>query len=143
MIAISVTLLGVIISDQVVKQLLRRVMGPDVASLGPFGQIRIVPGRLWLWRLRGPSSRSVMWILWPTAAVALVAASRWIADSSVFVGLLLGGSLSNAVEGAYRGSVIDYVCMRSWPAFNLADLALAVGALGTLATLAIAIGGTA
>ena len=50
----------------------------------------------------------------------------------VFVGLLLGGSLSNAVESSMRGSITDYICLRFWPAFNLADLALAAGAIGIL-----------
>jgi lipoprotein signal peptidase len=52
-----------------------------------------------------------------------------------FVGLLLGGSLSHAVESSLRGSIADYVCFRFWPAFNLADLALAVGAIGTIGEL--------
>jgi len=73
----------------------------------------------------------------------LVIASNWIPSSALFVGLLLGGSLSNAVENARRGSVSDYVCLRFWPAFNLADLALAAGAIGTLAELLIAVRRTA
>ena len=85
----------------------------------------------------------MMWASWVAAAVALVIASSWIPSSALFVGLLLGGSLSNAVESARRGSVSDYVCLRFWPAFNLADLALAAGAIGTVAELLIAVGGTA
>ncbi len=33
-----------------------------------------------------------------------------------------------------RGSVSDYVCLRFWPAFNLADVAITVGAIGLLLT---------
>ena len=61
----------------------------------------------------------------------------------MFVGLLLGGSLSNALESSLRGTVSDYVCLRFWPAFNLADLALAAGAIGILAELLMAVRGTA
>jgi lipoprotein signal peptidase len=53
----------------------------------------------------------------------------------IFVGLLLGGSLSHAVETSLRDAVSDYVCLRFWPAFNLADLALAAGAIGALFNL--------
>jgi lipoprotein signal peptidase len=60
----------------------------------------------------------------------------------VFVGLLLGGSLSNAMEGSLRGSVTDYVCLRFWPAFNLADVALTAGAVGLGVALLRAIGET-
>jgi hypothetical protein len=141
MIAISLAFLGVIVSDQTLKLVLRRYMGTAVASLGPFGQIRIVGGRLWARRVCGPSRRFAIWSLWTAAAVALVPASRWIPSSAPFVGLVLGGSLSNALENTRRGSVSDYVCLRFWPAFNLADLALVVGAIGTLAQLLIVIFG--
>ena len=43
----------------------------------------------------------------------------------MFAGLLLGGSLGNAVEHAQRGAISDYVRLRFWPAFNLADAAIA------------------
>jgi signal peptidase II len=141
MIVIFLTLLGVVVSDQALKREFRRVLGRDVAALEPFGQLRITEGRLWLLRLLNHPSRSMMWTSWVAAPAALVIASNWIPSSAVFVGLLLGGSLSNAVENARRGSVSDYVCLRFWPAFNLADLALAAGAIGTFAELLIAMRG--
>jgi lipoprotein signal peptidase len=81
--------------------------------------------------------------LWMVSAGALAVASAWLPSSRVFVGLLLGGSLSNALEGSLRGSVTDYVCLRCWPAFNLADVALTVGAMGIAMELLRTIGGTA
>jgi signal peptidase II len=143
MIVIFLTLLGVVVSDQALKREFRRVLGREVAALGPFGQLRITEGRLWLLRLLNHPSRSMMWTSLVAAAAALVIANSWIPSSAVFIGLLLGGSLSNAAENARRGSVSDYVCLRFWPAFNLADLALAAGAIGTFAELLIAICGTA
>jgi len=143
MIVIFLTLLGVVVSDQALKQKFRHVLGRDATSLAPFGQLRMTEGRLWWLRLRNHPSRSMMWASWVAAAVALVIASSWIPSSALFVGLLLGGSLSNAVESARRGSVSDYVCLRFWPAFNLADLALAAGAIGTITELLIALRGTA
>src|SRR6266403_2241223 len=143
MIVVFLTLLGVVLSDQALKQKFRHVLGRDETSLAPFGQLRMTEGRLWLLRLRNHPSRSMMWTSWAVAAAALVIAGSWIPSSAVFVGLLLGGSLSNAVENARRGSVSDYVCLRFWPAVNLADLALAAGAIGTFAELLSAIRGTA
>jgi lipoprotein signal peptidase len=69
------------------------------------------------------------------AAVPFVLVSAAIPSSTIFVGLLLGGSLSHAVEASLRGAVSDYVCLRFWPAFNLADVALAAGAIGALFNL--------
>jgi lipoprotein signal peptidase len=99
----------------------------------------MVKGRLWLSRLHGFSSRLVIWGVWTAAAISLIAGSSWIPSSAIFVGLLLGGSFSNALESSRRGSVSDYVCLAFWPAFNLADLALVAGVIGTLARLLAAI----
>jgi signal peptidase II len=143
MTALFLTLLVVLVSDQALKFLLRRVMGSDALPLGPFGSVRMAEGQLWMRRLGGHSSGVIIWTFWVAAAVASVFVSTWIPASQVFVGLLLGGSLSNAVESSLRGTVSDYVCLRFWPAFNLADLALAAGAVGTLTELLIAVRGTA
>jgi signal peptidase II len=142
MIALFMALLVVLVSDQALKLLLPRVIGSDAVPLGPFGSVRIVRGRLWLRRLSGTPTRPMLWTFWVAVAAALVIASKLIPTSPVFVGLLLGGSLSNAVESSRRGTVTDYVCLRFWPAFNLADLALAAGAIGTLTELLIAVRGT-
>jgi len=70
--------------------------------------------------------------LWVAAAVPLVIVSGWIPSFRVFAGLVLGGSLSHAVESSVQGSISDYICLRFWPAFDLADLAIAAGAIGIL-----------
>src|SRR5215831_7207646 len=137
--ALCVTLLVVLASDQALKLLLRRRRGVDALALGPFGSVRVVPGSLWLRRFGGPSGGAVIWCLWSAAAVPLLIVSVLLPSSATFVGLLLGGSLSHAVESSLRGSVTDYVCLRFWPAFNLADLALAAGATGLVGKLLIVI----
>lgn len=142
MTTLCLTLLVVLVSDQALKVLLRRAIGSEALALGPLGSVRIVAGRLWVRRLGGHSSGVMTWILWMAPATVLVIVSTWIAPSPVFVGLLLGGSLSNAVEASLRGTVSDYVCLRFWPAFNLADLALAAGAIGTFTELLIVARGT-
>jgi signal peptidase II len=73
------------------------------------------------------------------SAVPLVIVSALLPSSAAFVGLLLGGSLSHAVESSLRGSITDYICLRFWPAFNLADLALTAGATGLVGKLLIVI----
>jgi signal peptidase II len=137
--ALCVILLVVLASDQALKLLLRRRLGSDALALGPFGSVRVVAGRLWLRRLGGPCSGAELWCLWWTAAVPLVVVSALLPSSAAFVGLLLGGSLSHAVESSLRGGVTDYICLRFWPAFNLADLALTAGAAGLVGKLLIVI----
>jgi signal peptidase II len=139
MIALSLTMLVVLVSDQALKLLLRRARGFDALPLGPFGSVRMVGGQLWVRRLGGPASGVTMWTFWAAAAAALVIVGSSTPSSRVFQGLLLGGSLSNALESTLRGTVSDYVCLRFWPPFNLADLALTIGAIGILAELLIAL----
>jgi lipoprotein signal peptidase len=71
-----------------------------------------------------------MWGVWCLGAIAVTALTAVIPSSGWFAGLLLGGSFSHQIESARRGWICDYVCLRSWPAFNLADVALVIGAVG-------------
>lgn len=43
--------------------------------------------------------------------------------------LLLGGAIGNLVDRIYYGYVIDFIDLRMWPVFNIADSAITVGAL--------------
>jgi signal peptidase II len=42
--------------------------------------------------------------------------------------LVAGGALGNLIDRVARGYVVDFVHVRHWPVFNLADVWLAVGA---------------
>ena len=136
--ALILMLVAVPLADLASKRVLRQVLGSRAAPLGPLGSLRIVPARVWLANLPGRSSPAALWTLWALAAGALALASAGIPSSRPFVGLLLGGSLSNALESSLRGRVTDYICLRFWPAFNLADVALTAGAVGVLVELLIA-----
>ena len=126
---LCVTILVVLVGDQAVKHMLRRVVGSDSVALGPCGGVRIVAGRMWLQRLGGPLSGWATWSIWAAATASLVIAATFVSVDPVLIGLLVGGSLSHAVESSVRGSVTD-ICVRNRAAFNLADLALAAGAIG-------------
>jgi signal peptidase II len=60
-------------------------------------------------------------------------ASRTAATMSVVaMGLLLGGALGNLVDRLIRhhhGGVIDFIDLRWWPVFNVADASITIGAL--------------
>jgi signal peptidase II len=125
-----VALLAVFLSDQAVKLLLRRRLGDRAIALGAFGNVRMVAGRLWMRRLGPQWSGAAIWGLWLAAAIALVIGSLWTPSSEAFAGLLLGGSLSHAVESSLSGRITDYICLKFWPAFDLADVAMTAGAIG-------------
>jgi signal peptidase II len=61
---------------------------------------------------------------------ALDAAQRWV---PLALALILGGAVGNLVDRLLLGYVVDFVQIYyerwSWPAFNVADAAITVGAL--------------
>lgn len=125
--------------DQGLKLALRRGLGSRVASMGHLGSLRIVSTRTWIARLGARNGAAVLSVLWVWSAAALVLVSGWFPASSLFVGLLLGGSLSHVIESCVRSSVTDYVCLRFWPAFNLADVAITVGTIGLVGHVLLAV----
>jgi signal peptidase II len=133
--AFGIVVLTVVVGDQAIKLLLRRLLGNDAFALGPCGSVRVVAGRIWLGRLAHQCSGLAMWCVWSAGAVALVICGALAPLNPLFVGLLLGGSLSHAVEISLRGSITDYICLRNGVVFNLADLALAGGAMGIMGDL--------
>ena len=72
---------------------------------------------------------------WLIVAVALVCvglvAGIWRGPSryALPLGVVLGGALGNLIDRLRLGHVIDYVSIGPWPTFNLADVAIAVGAV--------------
>ena len=70
-------------------------------------------------------------------SVVIVASARRVRDRfhGAALGLVLGGALGNLADrlfrppGPFRGRVVDFVDLRVWPTFNLADAAIVVGAV--------------
>jgi signal peptidase II len=81
--------------------------------------------------------KTVLLIIISGALLALVIALMWRTqrfrwETGVWLALILGGALSNLFDRIRLGRVVDFldVYYRSyhWPAFNLADSAIVVGA---------------
>ena len=81
------------------------------------------------------------WQGWFFLSIAMVA-SAWLVWQlsrplrkleGLSCSLILGGALGNAFDRAVRGQVIDYLDFHlrgwHWPAFNIADMAIVVGAI--------------
>ncbi|MFN3422940.1 MAG: signal peptidase II, partial [Armatimonadota bacterium] len=47
---------------------------------------------------------------------------------AVATGMMLGGALGNLIDRIRFGAVTDFIDLRVWPIFNLADTALTMGA---------------
>jgi signal peptidase II len=120
--------------DQWVKRWLQRYCRDRSVSLGPLGCVKLVSSQIWLARACGRPLTLAMVVLWLMSAIALVLWCAYAPACSVFAGLLLGGALSHALESVRTGQVIDYICLRFWPAFDLSDAAITIGGVGFLIT---------
>lgn len=137
---LCITAVIILASDQLIKVMLRHLMGNSAIALGPCGSIRIVARQIWLGRLGIQFSGSMLWWVWAASALTLASCSVLVPINTIFVGLLLGASLSHALETSLRGKVTDYICVPAGLVFNLADLALAAGALGLICDLLMIVG---
>ena len=76
---------------------------------------------------------------WATSALAVVMVTTGSATEhlpvALALGLVLGGAFGNVIDrvfrspGFLRGAVVDFVDLRFWPVFNLADSAITCGCL--------------
>jgi signal peptidase II len=104
------------------------VLGEKVAVLGPL-ELTLSHNRGVAFGLAGGGG--VVLIILAALALGVIAylfasnvtkPGMWIA-----VGLLTGGALGNLADRVRADAVTDYIDIASWPAFNLADVAITGG----------------
>ncbi|MBU0628473.1 MAG: signal peptidase II [Nanoarchaeota archaeon] len=49
--------------------------------------------------------------------------------SHIPLALILGGAVGNLIDRLFLGHVIDFIYIRFWPAFNVADSCISIGAV--------------
>lgn len=123
----------VIVTDQCTKIWIR--------SWLPLGSSqRILDGILWFTHVQNPGGAFglfpnapyvflagavivlVLFIIWGRQAIQ----QHWLAG--IALGLLLGGGIGNSIDRVIYGYVTDFIDVRVWPVFNIADSALSIGA---------------
>ncbi len=131
-----------VLADQLTKHIVstRLVLGETLHVLGPF-QIRHVQNSGIAFGLFAGATGLVVAV----TAVAVVWMLVYFARSGarhpilpVALGLVIGGSVSNLVDRVRLGHVTDFLYMRWWPAFNLADSFIVIGVAMVLGTLVLA-----
>jgi signal peptidase II len=106
------------------------VLGEKVEVLGPL-ELTLSHNRGVAFGLAGGGGVALILL----AALALGVIAYLFARSStrpgmwVAVGLLTGGALGNLADRVRAAAVTDYIDVASWPAFNLADIAITGGVL--------------
>ncbi|MEA2310290.1 MAG: signal peptidase [Solirubrobacteraceae bacterium] len=131
----AATAVGVIVADQIAKAVVRAQVGRGEA-------IHLLPGV----QLVNVRNSGVAFGLFAEggALLAVIAAVVLAGVLAFFLrnldrrlvwlptGLLIAGALGNLLDRAREGAVTDFIDVRWWPAFNVADMAITFGVVGLL-----------
>lgn len=144
----SVVVLAVGLTAGLLDQISKWICG---SLLAPGQPLRVIPGYLELHLRANPHGAfglfanlpdklrlPVLLALSVLAIFAIVTfavrALGWSKTTSISLGLILGGALSNLADRVVRGEVMDFIDVSwagraHWPTFNLADVSITAGSL--------------
>jgi signal peptidase II len=137
--ALSLVVLSAALADQLTKHLVssRLALGDEVQLVGSISIHHVRNSGIAF----GLFS-SATWLVIALTGLAIAWMAAFFARSGarhpvlpVGLGFVLGGSVSNLADRVRLGHVTDFIDLRFWPAFNLADSFIVVGVLVLLATL--------
>ena len=131
---------GIVVFDQITKWLVLAVMLPGESRyVAPFWNwvLTFNPGAAFSFLADQPG-----WQRWFFTLLAL-AVSAWVARelyrhpqqkmNALALSLVMGGALGNVIDRIRFGAVVDFIQWHAgayyWPAFNIADSAITVGAV--------------
>lgn len=104
----------------------------------PGESIEVIPGLLLITHVKNPGVAfgllsGLAWVSVPISAAAAVAVVLYVYRSRrnpkvspLGLGLGLGGVVGNLADRVMSGVVTDFVDVRVWPVFNLADAAIVI-----------------
>jgi signal peptidase II len=145
MIAGSMTRLGVTVSglvfglDQLTKWAALYVLDlPDrPIVVTPFLNLVMVWNRGVSFGMLNSAGALAPWLLSGLALAVVIALLVWLGRTehwlnAIGLGLVIGGALGNVVDRLRYGAVVDFLDFHAagyhWPAFNVADAAICIGA---------------
>jgi signal peptidase II len=137
--SLALVTVAAVVADQVTKHIVSSQLALDeeVAVIGAFS-------------LHHVQNSGIAFGLFPTATAAVIVlttvAVGWMLVFfaragarhpvlPVALGLLLGGSISNLADRVRLGHVTDFLDIRYWPAFNIADVCIVVGVVVLVGTM--------
>ena len=120
----------VLVADQLAKAMIVARLEEGAFTSGILGiRLRHVINRRKPWGSKGAVRiLTILWVL--ISAVALIVTGMIDTQSShVALGALMGGATGNLLDGISRNGVTDFIDLRVWPVFNVADAAIVSGAV--------------
>ena len=124
--------IGTLVADQLTKAAVQRfLLDERPVVLGPFLSFTLAHNPGGAFGLL-PQATVVLAAASALIALALLLYARFALAHSrlltVGVAMLLGGALGNLTDRVRLGHVIDFIDLHRWPVFNIADIAVTVGA---------------
>ena len=134
---------GVLALDQISKWLILDLFAdtPRVIEILPFFNLLLVWNKGISFGLFGAASVWGPWILAGLAVVISGFLARWMVHAesrftALCLALIIGGALGNVIDRVLYGAVVDFLDVHvlgyHWPAFNVADSAITIGAAGLI-----------
>lgn len=127
-------------ADQLTKQVVASALalGEEVEIVGPFSIHHVHNSGIAFGLFASATSiviaLTALAVVWMLLFFARAGARHPVLP--VALGFVLGGSLSNLLDRVRLGHVTDFLDLRFWPAFNLADVFIVVGVATLFGALA-------
>jgi len=134
--------LAAVLADQVTKHVVTRTLGLDQAEhvLGPLSIHHVqnsgIAFGLFSSATAGVTVITGIAVVWMLVFFARSGSRHPVLPAAL--GLLIGGSVSNLLDRIRLGHVTDFIDIRYWPAFNLADSFIVIGVAILLGALVVA-----
>ena len=144
----------VVVLDQATKQIAESQLTPHQAvNLFPFFDWYLTYNTGAAFSILANAGGWQRWLFTVIAIVISVVIVQWIRKlpsdetmTAFSLSLILGGAIGNLIDRVYLGHVIDYIQVwlgnYPWPAFNIADAAISVGAVLLILSSFAGIGNT-
>ena len=118
-------------ADRWTKSLATRRLRGRIVDFGRLGRLRRVEARHAAAGRRAPVILTVVWCAALGCAIVLRERMGWFANPSAVFGLgaAFGGAAGNLLDLIRRRPIVDFVDVRWWPVFNVADIAIVGGLL--------------
>jgi signal peptidase II len=130
--ALGAVVVAVVAVDQIVKGIVEGSISPgERVEFLPFLDFVRVMNEGVAFGFLSSGNRGVVLAV---TAVALALVLLWFARDPrrpwawLAIGLLAGGALGNLADRITRDAVLDYIDFTAWPSFNVADIAITLGA---------------
>jgi signal peptidase II len=118
--------------DQLVKAFVISFLRESQAlSFGMVTIRKVINKKIWGAAFQGGTVLTALWAAEVVFFVAVIQFSPFFQGTvaPIGLGMALGGAGSNLFDYLWRDGVVDFIDFRFWPVFNIADVAIVVGAL--------------